>query len=252
MKETVISVNELCKTYYSDGEGNNVIKNVKLDINKGEFTVIMGSSGSGKSTLLYLLSGLESKTSGSVKVLNNEISEMKGKKLANFRREKIGFVYQNINLIQSLALIENVVLPAYLLNRNKKKADLRAKELLKSFGLESEMKKLPTKVSGGQNQRCAIARALINDPDIIFADEPTGALNSKAGKEVLDMLSQLSDTGKTIVMVTHDTKAAVRADRVVFIKDGRIGGELYLNKYNETETEYREKEVFSYLSGMGW
>lgn len=252
MKEIAITADKLCKTYYSDGEGNHVIKNIDLDIYKGEFTVIMGSSGSGKSTLLYLLSGLETKTSGDIKVLGNEVSKLKGKKLAEFRRREIGFVYQSFNLIQSLTLMENVVLPAYLLNENKMDADLRAKELLKSVGLEKQVKKLPTKVSGGQNQRCAIARALVNDPPIIFADEPTGALNSKSGIEILDMLTNLSREGKTVVMVTHDIKAAVRADRIIFIKDGRIGGELPLNKYTEDKASYREKEIFSYLNDMGW
>lgn len=252
MKEIAISTDKVCKTYYSDGEGNNVIKNVNLDIYKGEFTVIMGSSGSGKSTLLYLLSGLENKTSGKIKVFEDEISELKGKKLAEFRRKKIGFVYQNFNLIQSLTLMENVVLPAYLINENKKSADLRAKELLEKVGLKDHMKKLPTKVSGGQNQRCAIARALINDPPIIFADEPTGALNSKSGIEVLDMLTDLSRQDKTVVMVTHDIKAAIRADRIIFIRDGRIAGELPLSGYSEDKAAYREKEVFSYLNDMGW
>lgn len=252
MKEIAICTNELCKTYYSDGEGNHVIKNLNLSIVKGEFTVIMGSSGSGKSTLLYLLSGLERKTSGTIKVLGKHIENIKGKDLAEFRRKEIGFVYQNINLIQSLSLIENVVLPAYLLDGNKKTADSRGIELLTKVGLEKEMKKLPTKVSGGQSQRCAIVRALINDPPIIFADEPTGALNSSSGKDVLDMLTELGHQGKTIIMVTHDIKAAIRAKRIIFLRDGRIGGELELSDYRESEAAYREKEVFAYLSGMGW
>lgn len=252
MKEIAINTNELCKTYYSDGEGNHVIKNISLNIVKGEFTVIMGSSGSGKSTLLYLLSGLENKTSGSINVLGSEIGNIKGKVLAEFRRKQIGFVYQSFNLIQSLSLIENVVLPAYLLGENKKAADLKSKELLIKVGLEKEMKKLPTKVSGGQSQRCAIARALINDPPIIFADEPTGALNSSSGKDVLDMLTQLAGEGKTIIMVTHDIKAAIRAKKIIFLRDGRVGGELELSDYKESEAAYREKEVFAYLSEMGW
>lgn len=252
MREVAISTKELCKTYYSDGEGNHVIKNISMNILKGEFTVIMGSSGSGKSTLLYLLSGLEEKTTGSIKVLEKEIGKLKGNTLAEFRRREIGFIYQSFNLIQSLSLIENVVLPAYLIGGNKNASDLRSRELLTKFGLEKEMRKLPSKVSGGQNQRCAIARALVNDPPIIFADEPTGALNSSSGKEVLDMLTQLGNEGKTIVMVTHDIKAAIRAERIIFLRDGRIGGELELNAYKESEAAYREKEIFSYLTEMGW
>jgi putative ABC transport system ATP-binding protein len=139
----------------------------------------------------------------------------------------------------------------YERNSNQYKS-IRSRELLIKVGLEKEMKKLPTKVSGGQNQRCAIARALINDPSIIFADEPTGALNSSAGKDVLDMLTKLGDEGKTIIMVTHDIKAAIRAQRIIFLRDGRIGGELNLSAYKESEDAYREKEVFSYLSKMGW
>lgn len=252
MKDIIIRTKDLCKTYYTDGQGNHVIKNVNLEIAKGEFTVIMGSSGSGKSTLLYLLSGLENSTKGKVFVEKDEISSLKGKKLAGFRRKTIGFVYQGINLIQSMTLMENVVLPAYLTGENKKEVDNRAISLLKNMGLEKEIKNLPTKVSGGQAQRCAIARALINDPPIIYADEPTGALNSKSGEDILDMMSELARNGKTIVMVTHDIKAAIRARRIIFISDGRIGGELMLNEYKNEEREYREKEVFAYLKEMGW
>ena len=212
----------------------------------------MGSSGSGKSTLLYLLSGLENKTSGDIKVLNKDIGSFKEKELAQFRRSDMGFIYQGINLVQSLTLLENVVLPSYLLGNKKKSADDRAKLLLEKVGLGKEIKKIPTKVSGGQQQRCAIARALINNPGIIFADEPTGALNSKAGEEILDMLTDLRNDGKTIVMVTHDMKAAIRAERIIFIGDGRIEGELSLGEYKKDEKEYREKEVFAYLTEMGW
>jgi len=252
MKEAIISTKELCKTYFADGEGVHIIKNINLDIYKGEFTVIMGSSGSGKSTLLYLLSGLENKTSGDIKVLNKDLGSFKEKELAQFRRADMGFIYQGINLVQSLTLLENVVLPSYLLGDKKTSADDRAKLLLEKVGLGKEIKKIPTKVSGGQQQRCAIARALINNPGIIFADEPTGSLNSKAGEEILDMLTELKNDGKTIVMVTHDMKAAIRAARIIFIGDGRIEGELSLGEYKKAGKEYREKEVFAYLTEMGW
>ncbi len=252
MNKVIIRTEDLCKTYVSEGEGVHVIKNVNIEIYEGDFTVIMGSSGSGKSTLLYLLSGLETITSGEVDVLETSMKELKGKSLAEFRRNTIGFIFQAINLVPSLSLLENVILPGYLVDRNKHRVDKRAEDLLELMEVLEQKNRMPSQVSGGQQQRAAIARALINNPSILFADEPTGALNSTSGENVLDQLTELNRKGQTIVMVTHDLKAAVRANRILFLRDGRIDGDLPLPKYNKAEKEYREKEVFSYLTEMGW
>lgn len=252
MNKVIIKTEDLCKTYVSEGEGVHVIKNVNIEIYEGDFTVIMGSSGSGKSTLLYLLSGLETITSGEVDVLETSMKELRGKSLAEFRRNTIGFIFQAINLVPSLSLLENVILPGYLVDRNKHRVDKKAEELLELMEVLAQKNRMPSQVSGGQQQRAAIARALINNPSILFADEPTGALNSTSGENVLDQLTELNRKGQTIVMVTHDLKAAVRANRILFLRDGRIDGDLPLPKYNKAEKEYREKEVFSYLTEMGW
>lgn len=252
MGKAIISTKDLCKTYFSEGEGNHVIKNINLDIYDGEFTVIMGSSGSGKSTLLYLLSGLESVTSGEVYIKEKYLSKFKKKDMVKFRRTDIGFVYQGINLVPSLNLFENIVLPAYLISKDKKAVDERANEFLKALGIYDDRKKLPNQVSGGQQQRTAIGRAVINNPSIIFADEPTGALNSSSGQNVLNILSDLNKKGQSIVMVTHDIKSAIRAHRVLFLRDGRIEGNLYIGEYKEEFKLSREKQVLSYLDEMGW
>jgi len=252
MKSTIIKTKDLCKTYMSDGEGFHAIKNVNIEIYEKEFTVIMGSSGSGKSTLLYLLSGLDNITAGVVTFDEISLASLTEKKMAEFRRKKIGFVFQAINLVPSLSLYENVVISGYLVEKDRKKVDIRGIELLKLVGLEEQIDRLPSRISGGQQQRAAVARALINSPKVLFADEPTGALNSAQGENILDILTDLNNKGQSIVMVTHDIKAASRADRILFIKDGRVDGDMNLDKYSTKDKELREKAVFDFLSEKGW
>ncbi len=252
MSKAILTTVDLCKTYLSDGEAVHAIKNVNLDIFEGDFTVIMGSSGSGKSTLLYLLSGMEDVTGGRVCFESMELNNLKEDKLAIFRRDKIGFVFQSINLVPNLSLLENVVLPGYLVEKDKAKVDIKASKLLKTVGLEEQMSRLPSQISGGQQQRAAVARALINSPKVLFADEPTGALNSTQGQNILDIFTEINNNGQTIVMVTHDMKAACRADRLLFIKDGRIDGDIRLEKYNSCDLPTREKNMFDYLTQKGW
>ena len=252
MKSTIIKTRDLCKTYMSDGEGFHAIKNVNIEIYEKEFTVIMGSSGSGKSTLLYLLSGLDNITAGVVTFDEISLASLTEKKMAEFRRKKIGFVFQAINLVPSLSLYENVVISGYLVEKDRKKVDIRGIELLKLVGLEEQIDRLPSRISGGQQQRAAVARALINSPKVLFADEPTGALNSAQGENILDILTDLNNKGQSIVMVTHDIKAASRADRILFIKDGRVDGDMNLDKYSTKDKELREKAVFDFLSEKGW
>ena len=252
MTKTILTTNDLCKTYLTDGEAVHAIKNINLDIYEGDFTVIMGSSGSGKSTLLYLLSGMEDTTSGRVCVGDTIVNELSEDKLSVFRRKKIGFVFQGINLVPNLSIMENVVLPGYLVEKNKHRVDERAVELLSLVGLEEQCLRLPSQISGGQQQRGAIARALINSPDILFGDEPTGALNSQQGHNILNVFTELNLKGQTIIMVTHDVKAACRADRILFIKDGRIDGDIRLDKYAEEAIAKREKTIYDYLTEKGW
>lgn len=252
MKNVIIKSKDLCKTYISDSESYHAIKNINLEIYEGDFTVIMGSSGSGKSTLLYLLSGLDAITSGEVYFQELVINKLKEKSMANFRRKSIGFVFQGINLVPSLSIFENIAISGYLVNKDRKKVDERVEELLNLVGLSEELNRLPSRISGGQQQRVAIARALINEPKVIFADEPTGALNSSQGENILNILTELNTKGQSIVMVTHDIKAASRADRVLFIKDGRISGDLKFDKFDLRFREQREKALFDFLTEKGW
>ncbi|MDP4094312.1 MAG: ABC transporter ATP-binding protein [Bacillota bacterium] len=252
MKKTVIKTKDLCKTYVSDGEQFHAIRNLSLEIYEGDFTVIMGSSGSGKSTLLYLLSGLDNVTTGDVWFSDIKIDSLKEKEIANFRRMNIGFIFQAINLVPNLTIFENITIPGYLANKNKKLVDQKAYELLKMFELHELSGRLPSQVSGGQQQRVAIARGLINSPQVLFADEPTGSLNSAQGRNVLDILTNINEGGQTVVMVTHDFKAACRADRILFIRDGKIDGDLELEKFTTDNLEQREEKVFAYLTEKGW
>lgn len=252
MNKVIMKTKDLCKTFVSGKEGFNAIKNVNIEIYEKEFTVIMGSSGSGKSTLLYLLSGMDGITSGDVIFDGVSIRDFKEKNMAKFRRNSIGFVFQAMNLVPDLTIFENIAIPGYLVERDKSKVNEKAEELLSLIEMEDMKYRYPSEVSGGQKQRAAIARALINSPKVIFADEPTGALNSSQGQNILSILTDLNTQGQTIVMVTHDLKAAVRADRILFIRDGRIDGDLRLERFSEQKREEREKAIFSYLSEKGW
>ncbi|QVK20095.1 ABC transporter ATP-binding protein [Mycoplasmatota bacterium] len=252
MKESILKCTHLCKTYYSDEVEFNALKNVKLEIQKGEFVAIMGQSGSGKSTLLYTLSGMDSITSGEVFINGSQINEAEPKEMTKIRRDNIGFIFQGINLVSNLSLYENIVVPGYLTKASKKEINKRAKVLLEKMDLEQHINKLPSQVSGGQKQRAAIARSLINQPDILFADEPTGALNSSSGKAVLELMNEFNKEGQTIVMVTHDIKSASFANRVIFLHDGRIDGELNLEKYKMTNPAEQEQTIFNFLSKKGW
>lgn len=252
MKNTIISTKGIIKTYISDEAAFNAVNDVSINIYEKDFTIIMGSSGSGKSTLLYLLSGLDNISSGEVWFENFRIDLMKEKEMALFRRKSIGFVFQAINLIPNLTLLENVTIAGYFDIKNRSATDKRGKELLSIMGLDKEFNRLPSQVSGGQQQRAAIARGLINNPKVLFADEPTGSLNSSQSQNVLDVLTEINNEGKSIVMVTHDIKAAIRADRILFIKDGKIDGDLAMEKYKSENAEKRERMLFDYLTEKGW
>ncbi len=252
MKTCVIETEKICKSFVSDGEVNNVIKNLDMKLYQEDFTVIMGSSGSGKSTLLYLLSGMDKVTSGKVYLKEQEITGLKESAMADIRKDSIGFVFQNMNLIPDLTLLENVLSPSYQSKIKKEEKKKRAEMLIEKMELSAHKNKFPNQLSGGQKQRTAICRALMNQPEVLFADEPTGALNSNAGKGVLDTFTKLHEDGQSIVMVTHDLKAAVRGSRVIFLRDGRIDGELEQGSFRQKEEEARERMLYEFLKERNW
>lgn len=253
MKTVVMKATDLCKSFSNNGSQNHVLDMIDLEIYDGDFTVIMGSSGAGKSTLLYTLSGMDKPTSGEVCYKGQSISHLREKEMASLRANEFGFVFQQAHLVSNLTLFENVVVPGYL-DKHKSEMEIksRARELLCQMHVEEAMNRLPSQVSGGEAQRAAIARAMINDPGMIFADEPTGALNKQNTKEVLNLLTQLNEGGQNILMVTHDIKAAIRATRLLYLEDGRVIGEMPMSKYRMEDARNREKQVDAWLSSMEW
>jgi putative ABC transport system ATP-binding protein len=229
----------------------NVLNDISIEIYEGDFTVIMGSSGSGKSTLLYALSSMDAPTQGKIELMGRNIARMRERAVADIRKRDISFIFQNINLIADLTSFENIAYPAYLA-MPKSKANKRAEQLLRDFELIEQRDKYPNEMSGGQQQRIAILRAIAGDPKVIFADEPTGALNSKAGTLVLDLLTRLNEGGQTVVMVTHDIMTSVRGNRLLFLSDGQITGDLDLGRYDPAEQIAREEKVFRFLKEHQW
>lgn len=253
MKNTILSAKGLCKSFAQNGVQSHILNGVELDIFDGDFTVIMGASGSGKSTLLYALSGMDRATSGDVICGGQNIAKLSEKKLTELRHGDFGFVFQQMHLVSNLTIFENVAVPGYLnRSRTAKETDAYAEELLEKMGISHIKKHLPSQCSGGEQQRCAIARAVINEPKLLFADEPTGALNKRNTTEVLNLLTELNRNGQSILMVTHDARAALRASRILYIEDGRIVGDLELPPYDPEEEKSRDRQITSWLSSMGW
>ena len=241
-KKEIISVKNLVKSFKSESGTQTIINNLDLDIYESDFTIIMGSSGAGKSTLLYSLSGMDKPTSGNIIFNDKDITKMNADELAIFRRKNCGFVFQQIYMLDKMSLLDNVLTAGLLINNNKKEVVARAKELFKKVNIKEETyKKTSSQVSGGECQRAGIVRAAINSPSVIFADEPTGALNSDNGTKVLDVLTEFNNDGESIIMVTHDKKSALRGNRIIYLKDGKIFGELLLEKYSENDKERNEK-----------
>lgn len=251
-KKEIISVKNLVKSFKSESGTQTIINNLDLDIYESDFTIIMGSSGAGKSTLLYSLSGMDKPTSGNIIFNDKDITKMNADELAIFRRKNCGFVFQQIYMLDKMSLLDNVLTAGLLINNNKKEVVARAKELFKKVNIKEETyKKASSQVSGGECQRAGIVRAAINSPSVIFADEPTGALNSDNGTKVLDVLTEFNNDGESIIMVTHDKKSALRGNRIIYLKDGKIFGELLLEKYSENDKERNEK-LDEFLKEMGW
>ena len=263
MPNPIITTTKLCKTFSTGSIQQHVLKNLDLEIYDGDFTVIMGPSGAGKSTLLYALSGMDKPTLGDINFLGREISGLSNDKLAVFRRDNCGFVFQQTYLLDNMSILDNILTCGFLVSKNRKAVTARAKDLLTSLNLEETIwRKFPTQVSGGEAQRAGIARALINSPKVVFADEPTGALNSANGQAVLDALTKINQSvmdtlthannqGQSIVMVTHDLHSAYRGNRILYFRDGGIVGQCLLDPYQKGDTA-RQDKLKSFLAEMGW
>lgn len=248
----ILEAKDLCKTFSNESVQQHVLRNLNLTIHEGDYTVIMGNSGSGKSTLLYSLSGIDRPTLGRISYRGEDISGYSNDKLAVFRRKNCGFVFQQNFLNDTMSVLDNIVVCGLLVSKNKREIVARAKELVERVGLSQDiLKKFPTQLSGGEQQRIAMIRAIINNPAILFADEPTGALNSQSAVQVLDVLTELNTQGQSIVMVTHDMKTARRGNRILYLKDGVIIDELDLGTYKKDDKERHEK-LRAFLTEMGW
>lgn len=238
---TILEVNSL-KKIYTTRFGNNTVealKNVNFSVDEGEYVAIMGESGSGKTTLLNILAALDKATAGSVRLTGQELSQVKEKDIAAFRRDNLGFVFQDFNLLDTFSIEDNIYLPLVLAGKKHAEMKQRLEPIARVLGIEEILKKFPYEVSGGQKQRAAVARALITNPKLILADEPTGALDSKATDELLRLFGNINDAGQTLLMVTHSVKAASHAKRVLFIKDGEVYHQIY--RGDNTKEQFYQK-----------
>lgn len=252
----IIEVKDLCKTYVVNKRQNNVLKNVSLKVERGEMVAIMGPSGSGKSTLLYSISGMDRATSGEVIFDGKDITKLGESELADIRLDKMGFIFQQMFMMKNLSILDNIMLPAVESKKNasESRADkqARAEELLRKLGIIEVADNDINEVSGGQLQRACIARSMMNSPEILFADEPTGALNRQSSAEVMDELCKLNAEGTTIMMVTHDAKVASKCSRVLYIVDGHIEGEYVSPAANTISDKERERALNNWLTDLGW
>lgn len=253
MKDAILCAKDLCKSFSQGGIETQILKSVTVEIYEGDFTVIMGASGAGKSTLLYALSGMDSITSGELAFKGQRMNGLSENKMAQLRAEEFGFVFQQTHLVSNLTLFENVAVAGAVGKlKDKKTIGEKAHQLLARMHVDSAKDRLPSQVSGGEAQRAAIARAMIHNPELIFADEPTGALNKASSEEVLNLLTGLNADGQSILMVTHDIKAAVRGNRILYLEDGRILDELALSPYSQENGKAREDKVSQWLSSLQW
>ena len=254
MSNHILDVNCLCKTFIVNKYSTNVLQNINFSMDENEFVTVMGPSGSGKSTLLYCISGMDQITAGSVKIDGVDISQMKEKEINDFRLKKMGFVFQQMYMLKKLSIMDNILLPGFeakLMSRNE--VIQHGQDLMRRLNIIDIADHEITEVSGGQLQRACICRALINNPKIIFADEPTGSLNSKASEEVIKELLKANENGTAILTVTHSQKVAAVSERVVYLVDGTIKGELKLGKIKDyKELNYRERKINNWLDEMGW
>lgn len=249
-----LCVKNLCKTYVINKRQNNVLKNVNFTIEQGEMVAVMGPSGSGKSTLLYSVSGMDRPTAGEVLLGGKRITDLKEKELAKVRLTSMGFIFQQMHMLKNLSIMDNILLPAYQAgkeNRTRREINEYCLALMCKLGISDVAENDITEVSGGQLQRACICRSLINQPKILFADEPTGALNRGASEEVMKELKKLNEEGTTIMLVTHDMKVAAKCSRVLYIVDGNIRGEFCMEDQEDQE-KLRERRLNNWLIEMGW
>lgn len=239
---SILEVNGLKKVYTTRFGGNKVeaLRNVNFSVEEGEYVAIMGESGSGKTTLLNILAALDRPTGGTVQLDGKNLASIKDSAIASFRREHLGFVFQDFNLLDTFSLEDNIYLPLVLAGKQYQEMHSRLEPLAKKLGITSLLKKYPYEVSGGQKQRAAVARALITDPRLVLADEPTGALDSRATDELLRLFNTINEDGQTILMVTHSVKAASHAGRVLFIKDGEVYHQIDLPRRQYGGTDVPE------------
>lgn len=265
MKEPILSAKDITKVFGKEKDIVPILDHVTIDIYKDDFTIIMGPSGAGKSTLLYTLSGMDEVSEGKVIYKGKVISRLKEKQMAQIRAHEFGFVFQQTHLVSNLTLFENVAVAGYCGSSPSRsfgsifrgahggtEVRQRAETLLEQMKVGSAKERMPSEVSGGEAQRAAIARAMIHEPGILFADEPTGALNKRSTGEVLDLLSELNKEGQSILMVTHDMRAAIRGTRLLYLEDGKILDELRLPVYHPTDEKTRELKVSEWLTSFRW
>jgi len=253
--EEILKTKNLCKSYVVNNKQRHILKNINLEIEDGEFISVMGPSGSGKSTLLYNVSGMDKMTSGEVVFADKNLSSLSEDELSELRLKKMGFVFQQINLLKNLGILDNIIISAYMAGDEKKQIiKERALNLMKKTGIIELADNEINQVSGGQLQRAAICRALINSPQIIFGDEPTGALNSSAASEVMEILHQINTEGTTVMLVTHDVKIAAQSERILYMIDGNIEGEFKMEKFSESESDLKQREsrLSSWLLELGF
>ena len=250
---SILEVSGLKKVYTTRFGGNKVeaLKNVNFSVEEGEYIAIMGESGSGKTTLLNILAALDKPTSGSVKLDGKELSSIKEAEISAFRRDNLGFVFQEFNLLDTFSLEDNIYLPLVLAGMNHKDMEARLKPIAEQLGITALLKKYPYEVSGGQKQRAAVARAMISSPRLILADEPTGALDSKATDELLRLFGEVNRQGQTILMVTHSAKAASVANRVLFIKDGEVYHQIYRGESSDEQLYQKISDTLTLLATGG-
>ncbi len=257
MTNTVLETQGLCKTYIVNKRQNNVLKNIDLSISEGEMVGVMGPSGSGKSTLLYCVSGMDRVTAGRVLFGGRDTSKLNDKQLAELRLDEMGFIFQQMYMMKNLSVLDNIILPAVRSKKNKeprKAIEERGRSLMRRLGIDEIGENDINEVSGGQLQRACICRSMINSPEMIFADEPTGALNRSSSDEVMNELLELNREGTTVMCVTHDPKVAAKCSRVLYLVDGSIVGEKGLGHFDGSEAGLRERErtLNNWLMEQGW
>ena len=254
--KAILEVKNLCKTYIINKRQNHVLRNVNLTVHEGELTAVMGPSGSGKSTLLYTVSGMDTITAGEVHFCGRNLAQLSAKELADLRLDEMGFIFQQMYMLKNLTVLDNIILPACQSGKNRacrKQQIQNGQSLMRRLGIMDIADHEINEVSGGQLQRACICRSMVNHPKMIFADEPTGALNRSSSEEVMDELAKINADGTTIMLVTHDAKVAAKCSRGLYIVDGNIQGEYQFGQYTKTSNlRERERKLNHWLMEMGW